>query len=96
MNPKVTKHLGASLAMAAIMGLAMAEPTFAAGGIEAVLQNVVNLLTGTAAKLLATIAVVIVGIAWMFGFMDLRKAAYVVLGIAIVFGAAEIVGKLAG
>lgn len=96
MNPKVTKHLGASLAMAAIMGLAMAEPAFAAGGIEAVLQNVVNLLTGTAARLLAIIAIIIVGISWMFGFMDLRKAAYVVLGIAVAFGASEIADKLSG
>jgi len=81
--------------MALVMGLALAEPASAAG-IESVLQNVVDLLQGTAARLLAIIAVIVVGIAWMFGFMDLRKAAYVVLGIAIVFGASEVVGTLAG
>ncbi len=36
------------------------------------------------------------GIAWMFGSLDLRKAAYVVLGVAIVFGASEIVSTLTG
>ena len=33
---------------------------------------------------------------WMFGYLDLRKAAYVVLGVAIVFGASEIVSTLTG
>jgi type IV secretion system protein VirB2 len=32
----------------------------------------------------------------MFGYLDLRKAAYVVLGCAIVFGATQIVGILSG
>ena len=39
---------------------------------------------------------VIVGIAWMFGYLDLRKAAYVVLGVAITFGASEVVSTLTG
>ncbi|OYY32555.1 MAG: hypothetical protein B7Y57_30180 [Rhodospirillales bacterium 35-66-84] len=53
-------------------------------------------LTGNVAKLLATIAVIVVGIAWMFGYLDLRKAAYVVLGIGIIFGAAELVSTISG
>lgn len=77
--------------------LAMAEPAFAQGAnIEGVLQNIVDMLTGNVARLLATLAIIITGIAWMFGYMDMRKAAYVVLGIAIIFGAAEIVGWLTG
>lgn len=72
------------------------EPTFAQGlaGIEGVLQNVQNTLTGTLAKTIAIIAVVFVGFAWMFGYLDLRKAMYCVVGIAIVFGAPQIVGML--
>jgi hypothetical protein len=54
------------------------------------------LLTGNVARLLATLAVIIVGIAWMFGYLDLRKAAYVVLGVAITFGASEVVSTLTG
>ena len=67
-----------------------------AANIEGVLQKVVDTLTGEVARLLAIIAVIVVGIAWMFGYLDLRKAAYVVLGVAIVFGASEIVSTLTG
>lgn len=77
--------------------LALSEPAFAqAGGIESVLQNIVELMTGNVAKLLAIIAVIIVGIAWMFGYLDLRKAAFVVLGMGIIFGASEIVNAISG
>lgn len=87
----------AALMAVAFLG-ALIEPAFAqsAGGIEATLQNIVTLLTGNVAKLLATIAVIIVGIAWMFGYLDLRKAAYVVLGIGIIFGASQIVSTISG
>ena len=83
--------------MAMVFSLALAEPGFAqAGGIESVLQNIVNMLTGNVARLLAIIAVIIVGIAWMFGYLDLRKAAFVVLGIGVIFGATEIVNTISG
>ncbi len=91
------KHSGAlSLAAAAIVVLAI-EPALAqAANIEGILNNIISMLTGGVAKALATIAVIITGIAWMFGYLDLRKAAYVVLGCAIVFGATQIVGILSG
>ena len=44
----------------------------------------------------AVLAVVVVGILWMFGLFDLRRAAIVVLGIVVVFGAAEIVNLITG
>ncbi|TKT75688.1 TrbC/VirB2 family protein [Aquamicrobium sp. LC103] len=86
----------ATTAMAAVFWLAMIEPTFAQSGVENVLQNIVDMLQGNVTRLLAIIAVIIVGITWMFGFMDLRKAAYCVLGIGIAFGAHEVVNGLAG
>lgn len=80
-----------------VFSLVLIEPAFAqSANIEGVLQNIVNLLTGNVARLLATLAVIVVGIAWMFGYLDLRKAAYVVLGVAIVFGASEVVSTLTG
>ena len=83
--------------MAAVLCLVVAEPAFAqVAGIEGVLKNIETMLTGAIAKSLATIAVIITGIAWMFGYLDLRKAAYVVLGVAIVFGASQIVNMLTG
>ena len=91
------RPLGATGKLAAVFALTLAEPSFAqAGGIESVLQNIVNMLTGNVARLLAIIAVIIVGIAWMFGYLDLRKAAFVVLGIGIIFGATEIVNMISG
>ncbi|WP_368516726.1 TrbC/VirB2 family protein [Rhizobium sp.] len=91
------RAFGATVAMATVLSIAMIEPAFAqSAGIETVLQNIVTLLTGNVAKLLATIAVIIVGIAWMFGYLDLRKAAYVVLGIGILFGASQIVSTISG
>lgn len=94
---KQLKHSGAvGLAVAAMVVLA-AEPALAqSANIEGVLNNIISMLTGGVTKALATIAVIITGIAWMFGYLDLRKAAYVVLGCAIVFGATQIVGVLTG
>jgi len=80
-----------------VLSLGLVEPAFAqSANLEGVLQNIVTMLTGNVARLLATLAVIIVGIAWMFGHLDLRKAAYVVLGVAIVFGASEVVSTLTG
>lgn len=91
------RTLAATTAMAAALTLIAVEPALAqTANIEGVLQNIVTMLTGNVARLLATLAVIIVGIAWMFGYLDLRKAAYVVLGVAIVFGASEIVSTLTG
>ena len=76
----------------------MIEPAFAQalGGVENVLQNIVDTLTGNVARLIAIVAVIVVGLAWMFNMVDLKAAGMVVLGIAIVFGAAEIVTMLTG
>ncbi len=83
--------------IAGALTLTLVEPALAqTANIEGVLQKVVDMLTGEVARLLAIIAVIVVGIAWMFGYLDLRKAAYVVLGVAIVFGASEIVSTLTG
>ena len=83
--------------MAAALAVTWAGPAAAQQvAVEKVLQNIVTMLTGNVAKLLATLAVIITGVAWMFGHLDLRRAAWVVLGVAIVFGAAEIVNTLTG
>lgn len=83
-------------AIALATTLMAAQPAFASANVEGLLQNVVDMLTGNTARLLAILAVVIVGILWMFGLFDLRRAAIVILGIVVVFGAAEIVGLITG
>lgn len=89
------RRAGAIAALTAVFVLGLFEPALAQN-VEGLLQNVVDLLTGATARLLAIIAVIVVGILWMFGLFDLRRAAIVVLGIIVVFGAAEIVNMLTG
>lgn len=90
------RRYAAAATLAYAVSLAAAGPAFASANVEGLLQNVVDLLTGNTARLLAVLAVVIVGILWMFGLFDLRRAAIVVLGIVVVFGAAEIVSLITG
>lgn len=96
MNTPSLPRAGAAAALAAAFSLAAAGPAFASANVEGLLQNVVDMLTGNTARLLAILAVVVVGILWMFGLFDLRRAAIVVLGIVVVFGAAEIVNLITG
>lgn len=89
--------VAASVLMAAVIVVAVAEPAFAqSAGIESVLQNIVTMLTGNIAKLLAVIAVIIICIAWMFGYMDLRRAGFWIIGIGGIFGATELVNTIVG
>lgn len=90
------RRWAAAAMIAGAASLAAAGPAFASANVEGLLQNVVDLLTGNTARLLAVLAVVVVGILWMFGLFDLRRAAIVVLGIVVVFGAAEIVNLITG
>ncbi|MNE66412.1 Type IV secretion system protein virB2 precursor [compost metagenome] len=91
-----TRRLCAVALIAGASSLLLAQPALASANIEGLLQNVVDMLTGNTARLLAVLAVVVVGILWMFGLFDLRRAAIVVLGIIVVFGAAEIVNLITG
>jgi type IV secretion system protein VirB2 len=95
MNPTTGRRIGAIAGLTLTLAFGAAFPA-AAQDVETLLQNVVDLLTGNTARLLAVIAVVVVGILWMFGLFDLRRAGVVVLGVIVVFGAAEIVDLLTG
>ncbi|TKV70708.1 TrbC/VirB2 family protein [Rhizobium sp. AU243] len=87
----------AAMLMAVAIVACFVEPAFAqSAGIETVLQNIVTMLTGNIARLLAIIAVIIICIAWMFGYMDLRKAGFWIIGIGGIFGATELVNTIVG
>ena len=94
----LSQRRAALLALTAVLfTLAAVEPASAqAANVERVLKSIVDALTGNIAKLLATIAVILVSLAWMFGYMDMRRMGFVILGVAILFGASEIVGVLTG
>lgn len=76
--------------------LALSEPAFADGfgKIETALQKIVDALTGNIATAIATIAVAGIGLAWIAGYVEMRKAFFVCVGIGIVMGAAQIVNML--
>ncbi|MFM2422823.1 MAG: type secretion system protein VirB2 [Pseudomonadota bacterium] len=74
----------------ALAELALAQSS-SFGKVDSVLTKVKDALTGPTARILATIAVAIVGLMWMFGQMDFKRAGSVIVGIGIVFGAAEVV-----
>ncbi len=91
------RAFAAPTAMAiAVVGM-MVEPAFAqAAGIETILQNVVDLLQGNIFRLFATIAVILIALAWMFGYMDLRRAGYWIVGIGVIAGSSELVSTIIG
>ncbi|KAB2694604.1 Type IV secretory pathway AvhB2 protein [Ochrobactrum sp. Kaboul] len=92
-----TRSIAASALMATAIVATLAEPAFAqAAGIESILQNVVDMLTGNVFRLIATIAVIIIAIAWMFGYMDLRRAGYWIVGIGVIAGSSELVNTIIG
>ena len=86
-----------AVALAGAAGLVMSAPglAFAYAPWETALQTVVNYMTGSTAHLLAILAVAAVGTAMLAGHMSIRTALSVILGIAVVFGAATIVGIFA-
>lgn len=55
-----------------------------------------DLLTSTWARIIAIIAVVFLGFAWMFGRISMQLAFSVIGGIILVFGAPAIVDSISG
>jgi type IV secretory pathway VirB2 component (pilin) len=95
-----TLHL---VLLAGLMTLCFADmasaQTVTAGGtgsLTTFLTNIVNLLTGTLGQSIAVIAVAGVGIAWALGQASPRFALGTVVGVAIVFSSAWIVGQISG
>ena len=59
---------------------AMAQTTTTSGGnIGTFVQNIINLLNNNVTRGLAILAIIVTGIAWMFGHLDLRRAGTVIL-----------------
>lgn len=87
------------LACLTLFALASAEPAYAqavGGNIGTFIQNIIDLLNNNVIRGLAVIAIIITGIAWMFGHLDMRRAGTVVVGIIVIFSAAAIVDLIVG
>jgi type IV secretory pathway VirB2 component (pilin) len=91
----------AAFALAAVVMTAAADPAFAqsAGGqgdITTFLQNLVNIITGTAGKLIAVLAICVVGVGAALGALSMRAAGGTILGILLIFSSAWIVNQIIG
>jgi type IV secretory pathway VirB2 component (pilin) len=92
----------ATVGLAAAFTLVLADAAFGqttggtGGNLGAFIQNIINLLNNNVIRGLAVIAIIITGIAWMFGHLDLRRAGTVIVGIIVIFGAATIVDLITG
>ena len=76
-----------------------ASPAYAqsvGGDIGGFIQNIIDLLNNNVIRGLAIIAIIVTGIAWMFGHLDMRRAGTVIIGIIVIFSAAAIVDLITG
>ncbi|KEC54033.1 TrbC/VirB2 family protein [Bartonella koehlerae] len=105
MTDTISRNIIFIVVMLLLTALVVSDPSYGAtatgsasglGNVDTVLDSIVKMMTGNTARLIAIICVAAVGIGWMYGFIDLRKAAYCIIGIGIVFGAPALVGKLVG
>lgn len=103
MNVQLARRTLAVACLATGVALLVADPALAqaagggnSGNIGTFVQNIINLLNNNVTRGLAIIAIIVTGLAWMFGHLDLRRAGTVILGIIVIFGAATIVDLITG
>ena len=96
----MTPHLrGKALLSLAVLATSLAlVPEFAyaqsAAPVEGILEWFVGVLQGNVARSLAIIAVCFLGFLFLTGRMAWQGAISIVIGIAIIFGAAELVDAM--
>ena len=94
-----TRALAAPVAVTLLvlsMHPAAAQAAGGTGSLDSFLTNVVNMITGPTGQAIAIIAVALCGAGAMFGALSARTFGGVVLGCAIMFSAAWVVGKITG
>lgn len=96
MSSKITKSLFilTLIALTLLPQEAHAQALFDSG--TNFLTALQDLLTNTWARIIAIIAVVFLGFAWMFGRISWQLAASVIGGIILIFGAPAIVDSISG
>ena len=102
MTSQALSRLGVLAAAGAVITLSAVSPAFAqttsgsGGNIGTFIQNVIDILNNNVVRGLAVIAVILTGISWMFGAVDLRRAGTVIVGIVVIFSASTLVGLITG
>ena len=82
----------------ALLFMIIAEPAIAQtidlSPIQALLQGIVNALTGPLGVVIATLAVLGIFLSWFFNIIDLRQALWVLVGIGGIAAAPTIVAAV--
>lgn len=81
-------------ALALVADPALAQATGGGGDITTFLQNLVNIITGTAGKLIAVLAICVCGVMALIGGMSMRTAGGVVMGVLLIFSSAWLVDQI--
>jgi type IV secretory pathway VirB2 component (pilin) len=97
LSPRGAAGAALALALAAAANPVLAQTSTAVGGnLGSFIQNIIDLMNSGIVRGLAILAVIVTGAGWMFGHLDFRRAATVVMGIIVIFGAATIVDVITG
>ena len=93
MKTFLTRHrtLGAPLVLAAVLTLA-AQPAAAAGFTD-FLNNILAEFEN-AKQPIALIAIMFIGAGWLFNFVDLRRAAWAVGAVVLIFASTEVLSMI--
>ncbi|MGH6966683.1 MAG: TrbC/VirB2 family protein [Phenylobacterium sp.] len=96
MTRRPHRPLPLALLLFAAFAATPAHAAAAGGDLGGFIQNIIDLLNSGIVRGLAVLAVIVTGVTWMFGILDLRRAGTVVVGIIVIFGASTIVDLITG
>jgi type IV secretion system protein VirB2 len=88
-----------TMLLVGLVWLTAASPAFAqstGANLGGFIQNLIDLLNSNVIRGLAILAVMVTGIMWLFGRLDLHRAGTVIVAIIVTFGAATIVDLVTG
>lgn len=92
-------HLARTTLLVGLVSFAAVSPAFAqatGANLGGFIQNLIDLLNSNVIRGLAILAVMVTGIMWLFGRLDLHRAGTVIVAIIVTFGAATIVDLVTG
>ncbi|WP_227272013.1 TrbC/VirB2 family protein [Roseobacter weihaiensis] len=92
--PTRWQKFGAMLTFSAVLLIHSAVPASAQGFTD-FLNNILDEFNNVR-RPLALIAIILVGFAFMFNLIDLRKTGYAIVGIIVIFSAVEILALITG
>ncbi|ATG37832.1 Type IV secretion system protein virB2 precursor (plasmid) [Phaeobacter piscinae] len=87
------RSIGAPLFLTAVL-TATAQPAAAAGFTD-FLNNILEEFE-SAKQPIALIALMFIGAGWLFNFVDLRRAAWAIGGVVLIYASSEVLSMITG